>query len=224
MFRLVRRFREPLSTVDKRIVTVVGLLFVTAFALVNYGKVREIQRGCVEIIYGGPTLGQYWPGLSDTSVTVATKRVCAGHGPGAELSSGDVWLLLGAKLPFLVFSSIALLLLCWFLWGAVRPGLHSPVTPGRLRILGWFVVIGGPIAEALQNFFRYEFAAELLKDTPAYRAGKPITELLESYPAWMQELQMFFPWWCVFAGVAALVVAKLLRIEVRMGEEIEGTI
>jgi hypothetical protein len=39
-----------------------------------------------------------------------------------------------------------------------------------------------------------------------------------------QELQMNFPWWYVFAGVCALIVAELPRIEVRMAEDLEGTI
>jgi hypothetical protein len=89
----------------------------------------------------------------------------------------------GATMPTVLVNGNALGLLCFFLWGAVRPGLHSPVTPGRLLVLGWFVLIAGPV-----------------------------------------ELQMRFPWWYVFAGVAALIVAKLLRIEVRMAEELEGTI
>jgi hypothetical protein len=123
-----------------------------------------------------------------------------------------------------VFSAIALLLLCRFLWGAVRPGLHSPVAPGRLRTLGWFVLVAGPVADAVSYFFEYELAGDLLKGAPGYWQGGAVPDFNVEYSAWLQELQSRFPWWCVFAGVAALVVAKLLRIEVRMAEELEGTI
>ncbi|WP_116042469.1 hypothetical protein [Amycolatopsis palatopharyngis] len=210
MSSIRKRLGEPLSTTDKRLVTIFGLLFVTAFALVNYGTVRAATTGCTEITYGGPTFASTVQ--SGVAVTVATKRVCPVDG---QLSTTDLFLSLGATLPALVFSAGALLLLWRFLWGAVRPGLHAPVTPGRLRTLGWFVLIGGPVSEGLGHFWTYELAESLLGGDE-YRMG--------DYSAWLQELQMDFPWWSVFAGVSALVVAKLLRIEVRMGEELEGTI
>lgn len=165
---------------------------------------------------GGPVVG------SDTFVTAAMARLCPNSSTGP--STSEVAMSLGATLPAIVFSAIALLLLCRFLWGAVRPGLHSPVTPGRLRTLGWFVLVAGPVADAVQYFFQYELASSLIKDTADYRAGTAIADFNGQYSAWSQELQMNFPWWCVFAGVSALVVAKLLRIEVRMAEDLDGTI
>lgn len=212
MSSIRKRLGEPLSTTDKRIVTIVGSLFVLAFALVNYGQIRSAATGCTEIIYGGRPLGSTVLD-SGVSLTVASKRVCPAL--GHDLATPDLLLSLGAALPSVLFSGVALLLLWRFLWGAVRPGLHSPVTPGRLRLLGWFVLVGGPVTEAAQHIFTYELAESLLG---AAEYG------LSDYSAWMQELQMDFPWWSVFAGVSALVVAKLLRIEVRMAEDLEGTI
>lgn len=130
-----------------------------------------------------------------------------------------------ATLSGIVFSGLALVLLCWFLWGAVRPGLHAPVTPGRLRTLGWFVLVAGPVSTALKYWFTYELAESLMRDTTGVRANpNTIVDFNGYYGAWMQELQANFPWWCVFAGVAALVVSRLLRIEVCMAEDLEGTI
>lgn len=223
MFKLKYRLPGPLSTTDKRIVTVVGSLFVIAFALVNYEAIRPIEHGCVvagqaapvaPVLYGTPIAG------SDTYVEAATARLC----PVSAPTTAELAMSYGATLPSIVFSAIALLLLCHFLWGAVRPGLHSPVTPGRLRTLGWFVLVAGPVTDAVQHFFRYELASSLIKNTADYRAGRIGTDFNGEYSAWIQELQMNFPWWCVFAGVSALVVSKLLRIEVRMAEELEGTI
>ncbi|SFA92837.1 hypothetical protein SAMN05216266_102256 [Amycolatopsis marina] len=211
MSPLRKRLTEPLSTADKRTITIVGSLFVLAFALVNLGKFSSMNTGCVEISQGGPLTGSTVLD-SGVPVTAASNRVC---GPlGQDLATPDLLLSIGATLPSLLFSGVALLLLWRFLWGAVRPGLHSPVTPGRMRLLGWFVLIGGPVSEAARHFFTYELAESLL----GAEYG------LSGYPAWMQELQMDFPWWSVFAGVSALVVAKLLRIEVRMAEDLEGTI
>lgn len=225
MSKLTDRLREPLSTTDKRIVTVVGSLFVIAFALVSYTPLRSAWRGCVEAGHaapvgpatgGGPVFG------SDTTVMAATARLCPN--PSIGPSTSELAMSFGAIVPSIVFSAIALLLLCRFLWGAVRPGLHSPVAPGRLRTLGWFVLVAGPVTDAVQYFFQYELASELIKNTAEYRAGTAITDFNGQYSAWSQELQMNFPWWCVFAGVSALVVAKLLRIEVRMAEDLDGTI
>ena len=210
-----------LNTTDKRIVALAVTFFVVAFLLVNYGELRQAAgRACVEAGEGAPV--GYWldggaliPG-DGASVSVATARLCPVNGPDGT----DRVLSLATAVPGLLFSFVALLLLCWFLWGAARPGLHSPVTPGRLRIFGWFVLVAGPVSEAVQYYFTYELAERLL-----HKVSVGIDEDFNArYSAWLQELQMHFPWWCVFAGVASLIVAKLLRIEVRMGEELEGTI
>lgn len=225
MSKLANRLRETLSTTDKRIVTVVGLLFVISFALVNYGSVRHAWSACVEaggVAPVGPARGGGPEVPSDSFVTPATAWLCPNS--FAEPSGSQLAMSFGATLPSIVFSAIALLLLCRFLWGAVRPGLHSPVAPGRLRILGWFVLVAGPVADAVQYFFQYELASSLIKDTWGYRTGSYAADFNEQYSAWFQELQGNFPWWCVFAGVSALVVAKLLRIEVRMAEDLEGTV
>jgi hypothetical protein len=221
MARLVDRLREPLSTTDKRIVTVVGAAFVTAFALVNYGTVRTSLQACVEAGHAvpvGPATGAGLDSGTYSFVIPATARLCPGNnGP----TGADIALSLGTTLPEIVFSAVALLLLCRFLWGAARPGLHSPVTPGRLRTLGWFVLLAGPVAAGLRHYFQYELADNLIRNTPGEHAPGAYNG---EYHAWLQELQMDFPWWCVFAGVAALVVAKLLRIEVRLAEDLEGTV
>lgn len=219
------RIKESLSTLDKRIVTVVGLFFLIAFALVNYGTVRAATLGCVEpgryaavgpALDGGNVVG------TDTIVGGATVWMC----PNGEPSRTELAYSLATKVPGIAFSGIALLLLCRFLWSAVRPGLHSPAAPGRLAVLGWFVLVAGPVSEAVQYYYTYELAERLFRNTTEFRAGRPgvTADFNGEFSAWMQELQAHFPWWCVFAGVSALVVAKLLRIEVRMAEELEGTI
>lgn len=223
MSKLANRLREPLNTTDKRIVTLVGSVFVIAFALVNYTTVRAAWRGCVEAGHGAPV----WPSggptaATDSSAGIATAMLCPDSATGP--SASELAMSFGVTLPHVVFSAVALLLLWRFLWGAARPGLHSPVTPGRLRTLGWFVLVAGPVADAVQDFFRYELASALVRNTPEYRAGQAIADFNGGYSAWLQELQMEFPWWCVFAGVSALVVAKLLRIEVRMADDLAGTI
>jgi hypothetical protein len=203
-----------LGTTDKRIVTAAGLLFTTAFLLVNYTTFRSAIRGCAEdvpipgVLPGGSTP------RGESSVQSSAAIIC----PGGRPSGADLALSYGSTMPTVLVNGIALGLLCFFLWGAVRPGLHSPVTPGRLLTLGWFVLIAGPVATALENVFSYELAQSLLRNTAEYR------DLAVPDSAWLQELQMHFPWWYVFAGVASLIVAKLLRIEVRMAEDLEGTI
>jgi hypothetical protein len=225
MTGLVDRIKEPLSTLDKRIVTVVGAFFVISFALVNYNTIRDTLSGCVEpgsyapvgpASAGGEEVG------TDTIVGGNTVWMC----PHGEPSRAELLASLATKVPGVAFSGIALLLLCRFLWTAVRPGLHSPAAPGRLTLLGWFVLVAGPISEAVQYYYTYELAGHLFRNTAEFRAHTPgvTADFNGQFSAWSQELQAHFPWWCVFAGVSALVVAKLLRIEVRMAEDLEGTI
>jgi hypothetical protein len=223
MSGLLDRIKEPLSTLDKRIVTVVGLFFLTAFTLVNADKVRVATQGCVvagEHAPVGPAHLATPTRGTDTSVEAATAQLC----PNGEPHGADLALSLATKLPEIAFSGIALLLLCRFLWSAARPGLHSPAAPGRLAVLGWFVLVVGPVCEAVQYYVTYELAERLIRNTADYRAGRAEADFNGTYSAWLQDLQAHFPWWCVFAGVSALVVAKLLRIEVRMAEDLEGTI
>lgn len=210
----MKRLWGPLGTTDKRIVTVVGLLFVTAFALVNYTTFRSATRGCID----GVSVPGLLPGGSTPSGESSFSSTAAVICPAGRPSGSELAMSFGATMPTVLVNGIALGLLCFFLWGAVRPGLHSPVTPGRLLVLGWFVLIAGPVATAVANVFSFELAESLLRNTTEYR------DLAVPGSAWLQELQMHFPWWYVFAGVAALIVAKLLRVEVRMAEELAGTI
>lgn len=217
------RVQELVNTTDKRLVSVFVALFVIAFALVKANTFRDALRGCAEAGHAVPVVPDVSPGPSvpsDSYVGIDTSLLCPAGGPKAS----ELALSLGTKLPMMLFSAVALLMLCHFLWGAVRPGLHSPVSPGRLRRLGWVVLVAGPVCLALQYFFSYQLADTLIRNTPDGRAGTALGDFNGGGSAWLQEMQMNFPWWCVFAGVSALVVAKLLRVEVAMGEEIQGTI
>jgi hypothetical protein len=222
---MVLRLRESLGTADKRIVAVVATLFLAAFTAANYDALRAAGLACA---MGEDVLAPYflmadW-GVSGqhTSILVESAMLC----PWAtEPSTTQLILSYGSTLSMIVFSGVALVLLCWFLWGAVRPGLHSPVTPGRLRTLGWFVLVAGPVATALKYWFTYELAESLMRETTDVRTNPAtVVELDWNYGAWLDALGANFPWWCVFVGVTALIVARLLRIEVRMAEELEGTI
>lgn len=50
--------------------------------------------------------------------------------------------------------------------------------------------------------------------------------LVEPFPinVFHQEWQHEFPWWYVFSGLTALLLSRMLRIDVRMSEDLEGTV
>jgi hypothetical protein len=217
--------RQSLGTADKRIVAVLATLFLAAFTAANYDKLRAAGLACAirEEVVTPFFLNADWDSSGRrTSLLVESVTLCPST---TEPSTTQLVMSYGATLSMLVFNGVALALLCWFLWGAVRPGLHSPVTPARLRALGWFVLVAGPVATALEHWLTYELAESLMRETTDVRVHPaPIMDMYWSYGALIDGLWTSFPWWCVFVGVTALVVVRLLRIEVRMAEELEGTI
>lgn len=207
----LKELREPLNTKTNRIIVVVlagGFLFALIVAVAEF--VNEASYVCAPM--GGYISTQFTPAEAQTFFRpeimpwAAATDLCT-HNPTPE----QVVYNLLTGLPPLLFGLGAAALLAWFLWGAAQPGPHSKVSPGRLRALGWFLTIGGP-AEVLLS----QYGEHLLRNTM----------LVEPFPinVWYQEWQHEFPWWYVFSGLTALLLSRMLRIDVRMGEELEGTV
>jgi hypothetical protein len=66
--------------------------------------------------------------------------------------------MLGDQVPQALFALCALYLLLRFLRTASRDGAQAATVPGRLSVLGWFVLVGGPVSALLfaaaQHFLR----------------------------------------------------------------------
>jgi hypothetical protein len=95
--------------------------------------------------------------------------------------------------------------------GCGAAGPHSRVSPGRLRAVGWYLTIGGPASALFGHWAECVLANTMMRDP------LPVN-------VWYQEWQHDFPWWYVFSGLVALLLSRMLRIDVRMGEDLEGTV
>lgn len=143
------------------------------------------------------------PGTNPSPVCVDT--VCVEH-PG--LSQQIAYL--GHQLPDLLFAWGALVLLLRFLRTAAQEGPYADEVPGRLSVLGWFVLAGGAVSTLLFVLSQHFLRISLLGGV--------------SSMDWLGRWGTIFPWWSIAAGIAALTFAYILRIGVRMREDLEGTI
>jgi hypothetical protein len=126
--------------------------------------------------------------------------------PSAAQRAAD----LGDQLPQALFTLAALVLLLRFLRAASQEGPYADTVPGTLAALGWLVLVGAPVSGLLVAVSRQVLRGSLT-------AGVPST-------SWYADWWAAFPWWSTATGIAALTFAHILRIGVRMREDLEGTI
>lgn len=146
------------------------------------------------------------PGTSanPTCVDAGASNVCTDH-PSTAQRVADI----GDQVPETLFALGALYLLSRLLRTAAKEGPYTPTVPGKLAALGWFVLLGGPASVALAAISTYTLRVSLL--------GGAAT-------GWFDEWLTGFPWWAIATGVAALTFAHILRIGVRMHEDLQGTV
>jgi hypothetical protein len=115
---------------------------------------------------------------------------------------------MGDQVPQALFALGALFLLLRFLRTTSQEGPYVATAPGRLAALGWFVLVGGPVSELLFAVSQHFLRSSLISGVPS--------------SDWLDEWLAVFPWWSLATGVAALTFAHILRIGVRMREDLEG--
>ncbi|MFE0175740.1 DUF2975 domain-containing protein [Streptomyces sp. NPDC059002] len=112
---------------------------------------------------------------------------------------------LGGRLPWLLFGTLALLLFSRLLRSVIDQGPFTDVVARRLTALGWFVAGGMPVAGLIVGW-----SQSWLVDSMAPVVGSGPT--------------VAGPTAVVLAGLAAVVMGKIMREGVRMREDLEGTI
>jgi hypothetical protein len=145
------------------------------------------------------------PGTAPNPTCVGTPSLCTAH-PTATQRLADV----GDQVPAVLFALAALLLLLRFLRTAAKEGPYSTTVPGKLRALGWFVLIGAPANALIVAVADFHLRTSLGQDLPR--------------DEWLAGWETGFPWWAIFAGVTAVTFARILRIGVQMSEDLEGTV
>jgi len=210
--RDMRRLREPLDTTGNRLIAL-ALAACFGWAVISgaAGIIHSlgVNSLCTDtaglLSLGG---GGYVEGVGKEGVRVTTEgyTLCQ-----EEVSTAQSLADAGLDLPTFLFMTVALVLLARLLWTAADPGPYAARVPGRLRTLGWFVLIAGPLSDLIEKYCEAFLRQSMLA------ADEP-------YQVWFQGWTQDFPFVYVFTGLGVLFLSRLLRIDVRMGEDMERTI
>jgi hypothetical protein len=181
--------KDPLSTLAKLIELVTWVVGVAALAIV----IANLS-------------GLGWlPGTSANPTCVEGVSACV-ENPTGKQRLADV----ADQVPPALFEVAALLLLLRFLKTASKEGPYSATVPGKLKTLGWFVLIAAPVSALVVALAHYS----LRRSMGAYVLSTD----------WLTEWNESFPWWAIVAGVTALTFARILRVGVEMAKDLEGTV
>lgn len=127
-------------------------------------------------------------------------RLCQ-DSPSAAQRAAD----LGGELPWLLFGSLALLLFSRLLKAVLLQGPFTEAVSRRLSVLGWFVAVGTPLAGLVVGWSQSWLVGSM---APIAGSGPTVSG----------------PQVLVLAGLAAVIMGKIMREGVRMREDLEGTI
>ncbi|MFD9428419.1 MULTISPECIES: DUF2975 domain-containing protein [unclassified Streptomyces] len=111
---------------------------------------------------------------------------------------------LGGALPWLLFGSLALLLFSRLLRTTVLQGPFTEAVSRRLSVLGWFVAVGTPLTGLVVGW------------SQSWLVGSMVP-VADSGPA-VSGSQVL-----VLAGLAAVIMGRIMREGVRTRKDLEGT-
>ncbi|MET8685144.1 DUF2975 domain-containing protein [Streptomyces sp. NPDC004732] len=112
---------------------------------------------------------------------------------------------LGDGLPWLLFGALALLLFSRLLDAVLLQGPFTDAVSRRLTALGWFVTVGTPLAGLVVGWSHSWLVSSM---APIVGSGPTVSG----------------PQALILAGLAAVIMGKIMREGVRMREDLEGTI
>lgn len=191
------RLTKILASVTFALALLWGLIFI------GTGVTHGVDDGavCVQTgFWANAALADGLPVGEGVKATSSAARLCQ-DGPSAAQRAAD----LGGKLPWLLFASLALLLFSRLLNAVVQLGPFTDAVARRLSFLGWFVTVGTPVAGFVAGW-----SESWLVDSMVPMGGSGVT--------------VSGPQVLILAGLAAVIMGKIMREGVRMREDLEGTI
>ncbi|MFJ9631502.1 hypothetical protein ACIQPR_10485 [Streptomyces sp. NPDC091280] len=132
-------------------------------------------------------------------------RYCAENATAAQ----NTLAMLG-PLTSLAVNLGGLFLLNLLLRGAAREGVHTPQTAGRLRLLGWWLLVGSVLAATVAALARTALLASLARDAD-------LTAL-----SWLQAWHA--PWLAILVALGLLAFSRITRAGSKMREDLEGLV
>ncbi|MGW7413478.1 DUF2975 domain-containing protein [Streptomyces sp. NPDC054863] len=173
------------------------------FAFIGTGAGHMLDDGavCVQTgFWANASLADALPVGKGVEASSSAARLCQ-DGPSVGQRAAD----LGGQLPWLLFASLALLLFSRLLKAVLEHGSFTEVVSQRLSLLGWFVVVGMPLAGLVVGWSQSWLVGSM---APVAGSGPTVSGPLE----------------LVLAGLAAVIMGKIMREGVRMREDLEGTV
>ncbi|MET8630798.1 DUF2975 domain-containing protein [Kitasatospora sp. NPDC004669] len=188
------------------------ILASVTFALAALCGLTFIGKGGTHMLDNGAVCVQtdFW-----RNATLAPESLPMGKGLNASSSAmrlcqdnpsvGQRAADLGGELPWLLFGSLALLLFSRLLKAVLLQGPFTDAVSQRLSVLGWFVAAGTPLAGLVVGWSQSWLVGSM---APVAGSGSTVAG----------------PQVLVLAGLAAVIMGKIMRDGVRMREDLEGTI
>lgn len=179
------------------------LAFLCGIAFIGTGVTHMLDDGavCVQTdFWHNASLADPLPVGTGVKVSSSATRLCQ-DSPSVGQRAAD----LGGKLPWLLFGALALLLFSRLLKAVLLQGPFTEVVAHRLSVLGWFVTAGTPLAGLIVGWSESWLVGSM---APIVGSGPTVSG----------------PLVLVLAGLAAVIMGKIMREGVRMREDLEGTI
>lgn len=193
------RLTRTLASVTFALAVLCGL----AFAGKAVTHMLDDGAVCVETgFWANASLSSDEPLPVDKGVDAASSaaRLCQ-DGPSFAQRSAD----LGGQLPWLLFGALSLLLFSRLLRAVLEQGPFTETVSRRLSALGWLVTVGTPVAGLVVGWSQSWLASSMA----------PVVGVEATFAG---------PQALILAGLAAVIMGKIMREGVRMREDLEGTI
>ncbi|MFV5998610.1 DUF2975 domain-containing protein [Streptomyces sp. NPDC056231] len=198
---------EPLSTVVSFVLRLLIGILVLGFALSLFDSNMHVG-------YGNPcVIADFASGSApDTDATFNAKagahvmsipQYCASHPSTYQ----NVLATLG-ELPSFILLIGGLFVLNSLLRAAARDGVYTPQTASKLRLLGWWLLLGSLAAELIEATAKTALLATL---TTEFSAG-----------VWLG--MWATPYLAVLTALGLITFARIMRAGVTMREDLAGTV
>ncbi|MFF1649955.1 DUF2975 domain-containing protein [Streptomyces sp. NPDC058240] len=191
------RLTRTLASVTFALAALCGLVFI------GTGVTHMLDDGtvCVQTdFWHNASLADPLPVGTDVKVSSSATRLCQDSPSGGQRAAD-----LGGELPWLLFGAFALLLFSRVLKAVLLQGPFTEAVAQRLSVLGWFVTVGTPLAGLIVGW------------SQSWLVGS-MAPIVGSEPTVSGPLVL------VLAGLAAVIMGRIMREGVRMREDLEGTI
>ncbi|MFG2671846.1 DUF2975 domain-containing protein [Streptomyces sp. NPDC048445] len=181
-----------------------GLSVLSGLAFLGIGASHMLDDGAVCVETGFWANARLAPdGLpvgKGVEATSSLTRLCQ-DSPSVGQRAAD----LGGELPWLLFGAIALLLFSRLLTAVLKKGPFTEPVARQLTVLGWVVAVGTPVAGLVVGWSQSWLVGSM---APVVGSGPEVSG----------------PMVLVLAGLAGVILGKIMREGVRMREDLEGTV